>query len=73
VIVNLSRDRGLLVVSRQSSFHPQLAQAAPDVIGAQLGVRFLLSGSVRIAGTGSAWWPISHAATTQPDRLVRDL
>jgi DNA-binding SARP family transcriptional activator len=50
VLVNLSRDRGLLVVARQSSFHPQLAQLAPDVIGAQLGVRFLLSGSVRIAG-----------------------
>lgn len=49
VIVNLSRDRGLLVVSRQSSFHPQLAQAASDAIGVQLGVRFLLSGSVRIA------------------------
>lgn len=50
VIVNLSRDRGLLVVSRQSSFHPQILQAAPDAIGAQLGVRFLLSGSVRLAG-----------------------
>ena len=50
VIVNLSRDRGLLVVSRQSSFHPQVLQAAPDVIGAQFGVRFLLSGSVRLAG-----------------------
>lgn len=50
VLVNLSRDRGLLVVSRQSSFHPHLVSAAPDVIGAQLGVRFLLSGSVRIAG-----------------------
>ncbi len=50
VLVNLSRDRGLLVVSRQSSFHPLVASAAPDVIGAQLGVRFLLSGSVRIAG-----------------------
>jgi adenylate cyclase len=50
VIVNLSRDRGLLVVARQSSFHPRLMHEAPDVIGAQLGVRFLLSGSVRIAG-----------------------
>ena len=50
VIVNLSRDRGLLVVARQSSFHPRLVHEAPDVIGAQLGVRFLLSGSVRIAG-----------------------
>ncbi len=50
VLVNLARDRGLLVVSRQSSFHPQLARAAPGEIGAQLGVRFLLSGSVRIAG-----------------------
>uniref|UniRef100_UPI002FDE90C5 BTAD domain-containing putative transcriptional regulator n=1 Tax=Rubrimonas sp. TaxID=2036015 RepID=UPI002FDE90C5 len=49
VLVNLSRDRGLLVVSRQSSFHPQFAQAASEAIGAQLGVRFLLSGSVRIA------------------------
>jgi DNA-binding SARP family transcriptional activator len=50
VIVNLSRDRGLLVMARQSSFHPRLVHEAPDVIGAQLGVRFLLSGSVRIAG-----------------------
>jgi adenylate cyclase len=38
------------VVSRQSSFHPQLAHATPEAIGAQLGVRFLLSGSVRTAG-----------------------
>lgn len=50
VIVNLSRDRGLLVVARQSSFHPQVLRASPAEIGAQLGVRFLLSGSVRIAG-----------------------
>jgi len=50
VIVNLSRDRGLLVVARQSSFHPSLARATPQAAGAKLGVRFLLSGSVRIAG-----------------------
>jgi DNA-binding SARP family transcriptional activator/TolB-like protein/Flp pilus assembly protein TadD len=51
VIVNLSRDRELLVVSRQSSFHPQVVQAAPDEIGARLGARFLLFGSVRsVAG-----------------------
>jgi DNA-binding SARP family transcriptional activator/TolB-like protein len=51
VLVNLSRDRGLLVVARQSSFHPHLAEATPDVIGAELGVRFVLSGSVRLAGS----------------------
>lgn len=50
VIVNLSRDRGLMVVSRQSSFHPEIAQAAPAEIGARLGVRFVLSGSARLSG-----------------------
>jgi adenylate cyclase len=50
VIVNLSRDRALLVVSRQSSFHPDITAASPDEIGARLGVRYLLSGSVRAAG-----------------------
>jgi len=51
VIVNLSRDRALLVVSRQSSFHPDIADAPAGEIGARLGVRFILSGSVRAAGS----------------------
>ncbi len=51
VIVNLSRDRALLVVSRQSSFHPDMTRAATEEIGTRLGVRFVLTGSVRTAGT----------------------
>jgi DNA-binding SARP family transcriptional activator/TolB-like protein/Flp pilus assembly protein TadD len=51
VIVNLLRDRALLVVSRQSSFHPAMSRATTEEIGSRLGVRFVLTGSVRTAGS----------------------
>lgn len=50
VIVELARNPDLLVVSRQSSFQFSEDQDRPDEIGKKLGVRFLLCGSVRVAG-----------------------
>jgi adenylate cyclase len=50
IIVELARDRDLLVVSRQSSFRFNEEQDTPEEIGDKLGVRFLLGGSVRLAG-----------------------
>ena len=49
ITVNLSRDRGLLVVARQSSSRFSLSDAGPSDIGLALGVRFLLSGIVQVA------------------------
>lgn len=49
VIVELSRNPDLLVVARQSSFRFSEEQDTPEEIGERLGVRFLLSGSVRLA------------------------
>ena len=51
ITVNLSRDRGLLVVARQSSSRFSLSDAAPSDIGLALGVRFLLSGTVQVANS----------------------
>ena len=50
VIVELARNSDLLVVSRQSSFQFSEEQDLPEEIGEKLGVRFLLGGSVRVAG-----------------------
>ena len=50
IIVELARDRSLLVVSRASSFRFDLEQTDAAEIGDKLGVRFLLGGSVRVAG-----------------------
>lgn len=50
VIVELARNRDILVVSRQSSFRFSEDQDEPEEIGEKLGVRFLLGGSVRVAG-----------------------
>ncbi len=50
VIVELARQPDLLVVSRQSSFQFSEEQDMPEEIGEKLGVRFLLGGSVRLAG-----------------------
>jgi len=50
VIVELARNPDLLVVSRQSSFQFSEERDMPEEIGAKLGVRFLLGGSVRVAG-----------------------
>ncbi len=49
ITVNLSRDRGLLVVARQSSSRFSLSEVGPFEIGQALGVRFLLSGAVQVA------------------------
>ncbi|MBC7738435.1 MAG: tetratricopeptide repeat protein, partial [Candidatus Saccharibacteria bacterium] len=49
ITVNLSRDRGLLVVARQSSSRFSLSDASPSDIGQALGVRFLMSGTVQVA------------------------
>lgn len=49
ITVNLSRDRGLLVVARQSSSRFSLSDTGPFDIGHALGVRFLLAGSVQVA------------------------
>lgn len=51
VITELARESGLLVVSRHSSFRFSETDTPIGEIGAQLGVRFLLGGSVRVAGT----------------------
>jgi DNA-binding SARP family transcriptional activator len=50
VIVELARNSDFLVVSRQSSFQFNEEQDLPEEIGEKLGVRFLLGGSVRVAG-----------------------
>lgn len=48
VIVELARDRELLVVARGSSFRFDLGQQDARTIGDSLGVRFILDGTVRI-------------------------
>lgn len=50
IIIELSRDRGLMVISRHSSFQYDEGRHAPDQIGQDLGVRYFLSGSVRMMG-----------------------
>ena len=50
VIIELSRNKSLMTVARQSSFRFSEEEAGPEEIGRKLGVRFLLGGSVRIAG-----------------------
>ena len=50
IIVELARDKSVLVVSRASSFRFDLEETGAAEIGGKLGVRFLLGGSVRVAG-----------------------
>ncbi|MDU8942770.1 BTAD domain-containing putative transcriptional regulator [Ovoidimarina sediminis] len=50
VIIELSRNKSLMTVARQSSFRFSEEETGAEEIGRQLGVRFLLGGSVRIAG-----------------------
>ncbi len=50
VIANLSRFRNLLVVARHSAFLFSLKTLSAREIGARLGVRYLLGGSMRRAG-----------------------
>jgi len=48
--VELARASDLVVVARQSSFRFDPASVDPEEVGRTLGVRFLLTGSVRVAG-----------------------
>jgi TolB-like protein len=50
IITGLSRSRSLLVIARQSSFVYKGKQVDIQQIGRDLGVRFVLEGSVRKAG-----------------------
>jgi TolB-like protein len=50
IITGLSRSRSLLVIARQSSFVYKGRQVDIQQIGRDLGVRFVLEGSVRKAG-----------------------
>ena len=47
ITVNLSKFRELFVIARNSSFTFKVRTATPQQIGAELGVRYLLEGSVR--------------------------
>ena len=50
LIANLSRFRHLFVIARASSFCYRSESIGPKTIGRQLGVQFLLYGTVRLAG-----------------------
>jgi TolB-like protein/DNA-binding SARP family transcriptional activator len=50
IITELSRNKDLFVVARQSSFHVAQRDHDPSTIGRLLGVRYLLTGTVRRAG-----------------------
>lgn len=78
IIVELARDKSLLVVSGGSSFRFDLDQTAASDIGERLNVRFLLGGSVRMSGddlrvtvhlvqcdTGQTIWSERHDRTLQ--------
>ena len=80
IIVELARDSALLVVSRGSSFQFSLTDTDATEIGRRLGVRFLLGGTARIAGsmvrvtahlvqcdTGREIWAERH------DRALKDI
>ena len=49
-ITELSRNRDLFVVARHSSFHVAQESRDPATVGRSLGVRYLLTGSVRRVG-----------------------
>ena len=50
VTINLSREQDLLVISRQSSFRLNDEELTPQEVGQRLGVRFCVSGTVRVFG-----------------------
>ena len=50
IITELSRNKDLFVVARQSSFNVAQRNHDPSTVGRLLGVRYLLTGSVRRAG-----------------------
>lgn len=50
IIIELSRFHTLFVIARNSSFHYKGRQTTPQQIGSQLGVRYLVEGSVRRVG-----------------------
>jgi adenylate cyclase len=47
IITELSRNKDLFVVARHSSFHVAQESRNPETVGRSLGVRYLLTGSVR--------------------------
>ncbi|WP_119460300.1 adenylate/guanylate cyclase domain-containing protein [Rhodospirillaceae bacterium SYSU D60014] len=51
IITNLSKFRELFVISRNSSFRFEGGEANPQQTGRDLGVRYLLQGSLRRAGS----------------------
>jgi TolB-like protein len=50
IITELSRFRQLFVIARNSSFTYKVRAADPREVGRELGVRYVLEGSVRMAG-----------------------
>ena len=50
IIIELSRFHTLFVIARNSSFHYKGTQTKPQQIGQELGVRYLVEGSIRRAG-----------------------
>jgi adenylate cyclase len=50
LITDLSNLSGLLVIARNTSFAQRRRDLSPQVVGKELGVRYLLEGSVRRAG-----------------------
>ena len=50
VTIDLSRQPGLMVISRQSSFRLDEEKLTAREIGEQLGIRFFVSGTVRVFG-----------------------
>jgi adenylate cyclase len=51
IMTELSRNKDLFVIARQSSFHLAAQERDPAVVGEALGVRHVLAGSVRRAGS----------------------
>ena len=85
LITSLGRFRGLFVIGRASTFVYKQRAAAPDQIGRELGVRYLLRGSVRRDGekvritaqlidatTGGQIWSESYDRTLTNIFAVQD-
>ena len=77
VIVAASRFRGLLVIARNASFTVRGRDGDPRAIGAKLGARYLLQGSVRRSGdrvrVSAQLVDTSSGAQLWAERYDRDL
>jgi adenylate cyclase len=81
IITNLSKHRGFFVIARNSSFTYKGQAVAVTRVGRELGVRYVLEGSVRKVGNACASRPSSSMPRLEPplggevrprpDRLVR--